>query len=71
MKTLSRHLADNFTAQYNTCVEPQDDGKLIVRVGYPINGTETTRMMTNAQVQNELLVETLLEDIRNELSRPR
>ncbi|MBB3102382.1 hypothetical protein [Azomonas macrocytogenes] len=69
MKTLSRYLADNFTSQYKTCVEPQADGYLLVRVGYPINGTEATRMINGQYVRNELLVETLLEDIRNELAR--
>ncbi|WP_028240205.1 DUF3509 domain-containing protein [Stutzerimonas azotifigens] len=71
MKTLSRHLAENFTSQYRTRVEPQDDGTLVVRVCYPINGTETTRLVSDRQARNEMLVETLLEDIRNELSRPR
>ncbi|MCF7203963.1 DUF3509 domain-containing protein [Pseudomonas oligotrophica] len=70
MKTLSRHLADNFSSQYNTRVEPQPDGYLVVRVGYPLNGTEATRVMADRQVQNTLLVETILEDIRNELARP-
>jgi len=46
MKTLSRHLAENFSSQYKTRVEPQPDG-----------------------YQNTLLVETILEDIRNELAR--
>ncbi|MGY8820502.1 MAG: hypothetical protein ACKVLM_13985 [Pseudomonadales bacterium] len=69
MKTLSRHLADNFPAEYKTRVEPQEDGYLVVRVGYPFNGTEATRMMSGRQVQNGLLVETLLEDMRNELAR--
>lgn len=70
MKTLSRHLADNFTSQYRTRVEPQADGNLVVHVCYPINGTEATRLVHDRQVRNEMLVETLLEDIRNELSRP-
>jgi len=69
MKTLSRHLADNFPADYKTRVEPQADGYLVVRVGYPLNGTEATRMMSGRQVQNGLLVETILEDMRNELAR--
>lgn len=71
MKTRSRHLADNFTSQYRTRVEPQDDGNLVVRVCYPINGTETTRLVSDRQARNEMLIETLLEDIRNELSRSR
>ena len=33
MKTLSRHLADNFPAEYQTRVEPQSNGNLVVRVG--------------------------------------
>lgn len=70
MKTLSRHLAENFTSQYRTRVEPQADGNLLVRVVYPINGTEAVRIVNGRQVQNTLLVETLLEDIRNELARP-
>lgn len=70
MKTLSRHLADNFTSQYRTRVEPQENGYLLVRVCYPINGTETTRVIAGQQVKNELLVETILEDIRHELARP-
>jgi siderophore synthetase component len=69
MKTLSRHLADNFPADYKTRVEPQDDGHLVVRVGYPINGTEAIRMVSGRQVENGLLVETILEDMRNELAR--
>lgn len=69
MKTLSRHLADNFPADYKTRVEPQEDGYLVVRVGYPINGTEATRMVSGQHVQNGLLVETILEDMRNELAR--
>ncbi len=69
MKTLSRHLADNFPPDYKTRVEPQDDGCLVVRVGYPINGTEATRMVSGRQAQNGLLVETILEDMRNELTR--
>lgn len=69
MKTLSRHLADNFAAEYRTRVEPQPDGYLIVRVGYPIKGAEATRVVAGYQVQNSLLVETLLEDMRNELAR--
>lgn len=69
MKTLSRHLADNFPSDYQTRVEPQDDGRLVVRVGYPINGTEAIRMVTGRQVANNLLVETILEDMRNELAR--
>lgn len=70
MKTLSRHLADHFTSQYRTRVEPQTDGYLLVRVHYPINGTEATRVIAGQQVRNELLVETILEDIRSELARP-
>ncbi len=70
MKTLSRHLAETFTSQYCTRVEPQTDGRLVVHVGYPINGTEATRVMAGHQVQNTLLVETILEDMRNELARP-
>ena len=69
MKTLSRHLAENFSSQYKTRVEPQPDGYLVVHVGYPINGAEATRVMTGRQVQNTLLVEAILEDIRNELAR--
>lgn len=69
MKTLSRYLADNFPADYKTCVEPQDDGYLVVRVGYPVNGTEAIRMVSGRQVQNGLLVETMLEDMRKELAR--
>jgi hypothetical protein len=69
MKTLSRHLADNFPADYKTRVEPQEDGYLVVRVGYPLNGTEATRMMSGRHVQNGLLVQTILEDMRNELAR--
>jgi len=70
MKTLSRHLAETFTSQYRTRVEPQADGRLVVHVGYPINGTEARRVMAGHQVQNTLLVETILEDMRNELARP-
>jgi len=40
-----------------------------VRVAYPINGVEAIRVIGGRQVQNTLLVETLLEDIRNELAR--
>ncbi len=69
MKTLSRHLADQFPPDYKTRVEPQDDGYLVVRIGYPINGTEAIRMVSGHQVQNGLLVETILEDMRNELAR--
>ncbi|UVO17536.1 DUF3509 domain-containing protein [Stutzerimonas stutzeri] len=69
MKTMSRHLAENFSAQYRTRVEPQSDGLLLVRVSYPINGVEAIRVIGGRQVQNTLLVETLLEDIRNELAR--
>ncbi|MBA1280187.1 hypothetical protein NA645_13505 [Pseudomonas stutzeri] len=69
MKTLSRHLADHFPPDYKTRVEPQDDGYLVVRIGYPINGTEAIRMVSGRQVQNGLLVETILEDMRNELAR--
>lgn len=70
MKTMSRHLADNFPTDYKTRVEPQDDGYLVVRVGYPINCTESIRMVSSRQVQNGLLVETMLEDMRKELARP-
>ena len=45
MKTLSRYLAETFTSQYRTRVEPQADGRLLVHVGYPINGTHATRIM--------------------------
>lgn len=69
MKTLSRHLAENFPADYKTRVEPQEDGYLVVRVGYPINGTEAIRTVPGRHVQNGLLVETILEDMRNELAR--
>ena len=69
MKTLSRHLADNFPADHKTRVEPQEDGYLVVRVGYPLNGTEAIRMVSGRHVQNGLLVETILEDMRNELAR--
>lgn len=69
MKTMSRHLAENFSAQYRTRVEPQSDGQLLVRVSYPINGVEAIRVIAGRQVQNTLLVVTLLEDIRNELAR--
>lgn len=69
MKTLSRHLADNFPAEYQTRVEPQSNGNLVVRVGYPIKGTESIRMVSGRQVDNGLLVETILEDMRNELAR--
>ena len=69
MKTLSHHLADNFPADYKTRVEPQEDGCLVVRVGYPLNGTEATRVMSCRHVQNGLMVETILEDMRNELAR--
>lgn len=70
MKTLSRHLADHFPADYKTRVEPQDNGCLVVRVGYPINGTEAIRTVSGRQVQNGLLVETILDDMRRELARP-
>ncbi|GEM_PF-574814 len=70
MKTLSRHLAETFTSQYRTRVEPKADGRLEVHVGYPINGTHATRIVAGHQVQNTLLVETILEDMRNELARP-
>jgi len=70
MKTLSRYLAETFTSQYRTRVEPQADGRLLVHVGYPINGTHATRIMAGHQVQNTLLVETILEDMRNERARP-
>lgn len=69
MKTLSRHLADHFPAAYSTRVEPQSDGYLVVRVGFRSSGAEATRMMSGRQVQNGLLVETMLEDMRNELAR--
>ena len=62
MKTLSRHLAETFTSQYRTRVEPKADGRLEVHVGYPINGTHATRIVAGHQVQNTLLVETILED---------
>ena len=51
MKTLSRHLADTFTSQYRTRVEPQADGRLEVHVGYPINGTHATRIVANPDVE--------------------
>ena len=70
MKTLSRYLAETFPADYKTRVEPQDDGYLVVRVGYPINGTEAIRTVSGRQVQNGLLVETMLDDMRRELARP-
>lgn len=69
MKTLSRHLADQFPSAYSTRVEPQPDGYLVVHVGFKDSGAETTRLMTGRQAQNGLLVETLLEDMRNELAR--
>jgi len=71
MKTLSRHLADQFPAVYSTRVEPLSDGYLLVRVGLRNSATEATRMMSGHQVQNDLLVETMLEDMRNELARLR
>lgn len=69
MKTLSRHLADNFPAEYQTRVEPQSNGNLVVRIGYPLKGTEAIRLVSDGQVGNGLLVETILEDMRNELAR--
>ena len=60
----------NLTSQYRTRVEPKADGRLEVHVGYPINGTHATRIVAGHQVQNTLLVETILEDMRNELARP-
>lgn len=69
MKTLSRHLADHFAADYQTRVEPQDNGNLVVRIGYPSTGTEAIRLVADSQVGNGLLVETILEDMRNELAR--
>lgn len=69
MKTLSRHLAEHFPGDYQTRVEPQPNGNLVVRVGYPINGTEAIRLVSDRQVGNGLLVETILEDMRHELAR--
>ncbi len=69
MKTLSRHLADHFPDVYSTRVEPQSDGYLVVRVGFRSSGAVATRIMSGRQVQNGLLVETMLEDMRNELAR--
>jgi len=70
MKTMSRHLANHFPAEYRTRVEPQANGHLVVRVGYPGNETEAIRLVLKGQVDNQLLVETILEDIRHELARP-
>ena len=69
MKTLSRHLADHFPAEYQTRVEPQENGNLVVRIGYPLKGIEAIRLVSDGHVCNDLLVETILEDMRNELTR--
>lgn len=69
MKTLSRHLADHFPDAYSTRVEPRSDGYLVVHVGFRSSGVEAIRMMSGRQAQNGLLVETMLEDMRNELAR--
>ena len=64
-----RHLAETFTSQYRTRVEPKADGPLrftsVTRSMAP-----TPRIVAGHQVQNTLLVETILEHMRNELARP-